>query len=76
MTDIPKDFTDALKAGGVAQFFSGCTGPHQREYLNWIVGAKRPETRLRRIAQAMKMLSARQAKEAACAKKKAKANSQ
>ena len=68
-SDLPKDFADALKASGLDEFFSDCTGPHRREYLNWIAGAKRPETRKKRIQQAMKMLSDKRAEEAARAKK-------
>jgi len=36
MDDTPKDFADALKAGGLDEFFSGCKGPHRREYVKWI----------------------------------------
>jgi uncharacterized protein YdeI (YjbR/CyaY-like superfamily) len=74
MADTPKDFAAALKAGGPDEFFSGCTGPHRREYLKWIGEAKRPETRTKRITHAVKMLSARQAEETARAKKNARAN--
>jgi len=70
MADIPKEFADALKASALDDFFRDCTGPHQREYLKWVAGAKRPETRTKRIAQAMKMLSAKQAEEAARAKQR------
>jgi uncharacterized protein YdeI (YjbR/CyaY-like superfamily) len=71
MTDIPKDFADALKESGLDEFFSGCTGPHRREYLNWIAGAKQPETRTKRINQAVKMLSDKCAEETARSKKNA-----
>lgn len=71
MADIPKDFAAALKENGLADFFTDCTGPHQREYLKWIGEAKRPETRIKRIAQAMKLISAKQTEEAARSKKKA-----
>ena len=74
MDDTPKDFAAALKAGGLDEFFSGCTGPHRREYLKWIGEAKRPETRTKRITQAVKLLSAKQAEETARSKKKARAN--
>jgi uncharacterized protein YdeI (YjbR/CyaY-like superfamily) len=57
MTDIPKDFSDALKKSGLDEFFSDCTAPHQREYLKWIAEAKRQETRKARIQKAVKMLS-------------------
>ena len=70
MADIPKEFAGALKISGLDEFFADYTGPHRREYLNWITGAKRPETRMKRIAQAVKMLSAKRAEEAARSKKK------
>ena len=56
---VPKDFAAALKAGGLDGFFAGCTNAHRREYLNWIQEAKRPETRNKRIALAVKMISAK-----------------
>lgn len=56
MAEIPSDFSDALRNAGLIDFFAGCTESHQREYLNWINEAKRPDTRIRRIRQAAKML--------------------
>ena len=70
MDAVPNDFENALKANGLDEFFSGCTGPHRREYLQWIQGAKRPETRAQRIQQAVKMISKKRAEEAARLKKK------
>jgi uncharacterized protein YdeI (YjbR/CyaY-like superfamily) len=71
MSAIPKDFTDALKQNGLHEFFMDCTGPHQREYLKWISEAKKPETRIARIAKAMKTISAKSREEAAKQKKRA-----
>ena len=71
MTDIPKDFSDALKERGLDEFFSDCTGSHQREYLKWITGAKRPETRKKRIHRAVKMLSDKRGEKIARSKKNA-----
>ena len=71
MTDIPQDFSEALQAGGLADFFAGCTVPHRREYLQWISGAKQPATRSKRIQQAVKMLAGKCAAETARARKKA-----
>ena len=68
---VPKDFAAALKKGGLDDFFAGCTDAHRREYLNWIKEAKRLETREKRIAQAMKMISAKSLEEAARLKRKA-----
>jgi uncharacterized protein YdeI (YjbR/CyaY-like superfamily) len=71
MTDIPKDFSDALKENGLDEFFSGSEGSHQQEYLKWITRAKRPETRKRRIQKAVKMLSAKRTEKTARSKKTA-----
>jgi uncharacterized protein YdeI (YjbR/CyaY-like superfamily) len=71
MNQIPEDLLAALKSGGLDEFFAGCTAAHQREYLKWIGEAKRPETRKQRIAQAVKMISAKSTAEAARTKKRA-----
>ena len=71
MSAIPKDFTDALKQNGPHEFFMDCTASHQREYLKWISEAKKPETRIARIAKAMKMIAAKRDQEVAKQKKRA-----
>jgi len=56
--EIPTDFHNALKASPAAGgFFKGLSYSHQREYVRWITGARRGETRQRRIAQAVEMLA-------------------
>ncbi len=65
MSDTPKDFSEALKAAGLDDFFTDCTGPHRREYLQWIAEAKRSETRQARIKKAVEMLFKKRAEEAA-----------
>jgi uncharacterized protein YdeI (YjbR/CyaY-like superfamily) len=69
MNSLPDDFANALKAGGLAEFFAECTTAHQREYLKWIGEAKRPITRQARISKAMQMLSEKRAHELARANK-------
>jgi uncharacterized protein YdeI (YjbR/CyaY-like superfamily) len=59
--DISADLAAALKQAGLAEFFRDCTPAHRREYVQWIVSAKRPETRASRIAQAVKMIAAKKA---------------
>ena len=71
MTDIPKDFSDALKENGLDEFFSGSAGSHQQEDLKWITGAKWPETRKRRVQKAVKMLSDKHAEKTDRSKKTA-----
>ena len=63
MNAIPPDFAEALKAGGLSGFFADCTKAHQREYLQWIAGTKRPETRQARISKAVEMLAGKKAGE-------------
>ena len=62
MPEIPRDFAEALQAAGLVAFFADCTAAHQREYLKWINEAKRPETRNKRIAQAVQMIAENQRK--------------
>ena len=50
---MPDDFAAELaKLQGARERFDGWAPSHRREYLEWIVEAKRPETRAKRIAQA------------------------
>ena len=65
MADIPRDFAGALKQGNVWEFFVDCTPAHQREYLKWINEAKKPETRQRRIEQAVERIAAKKKEEEA-----------
>ncbi len=70
MSDIPADFTAALKQNGLDAFFRDCTPSHQREYLKWIGKAKRPETRAKRIAGAVERIAKKRDEEAAKRKKR------
>ena len=63
MNEIPSEFAAALKAAGVEKFFAECTAAHRREYLKWIGEAKKPETRVARSQQAVKMLAAKRKQE-------------
>jgi uncharacterized protein YdeI (YjbR/CyaY-like superfamily) len=62
-TPLPDDLAEALRSAGLHDFFADCTAAHQNEYLKWINGANRPETRRTRIARAMKMIAAKRAEE-------------
>lgn len=54
----PADLIAALAAHPAAQAsFDGFPPGQQREYVDWVVEAKRPETRARRIAQAVEWLA-------------------
>jgi uncharacterized protein YdeI (YjbR/CyaY-like superfamily) len=54
---VPADFAAAMAASAPAgSTFESLAPSHRREYLEWITEAKRPETRARRIAQAIQWL--------------------
>ena len=52
----PSDFIKALKAAKLLERFKALSYSHQREHVEAIEDAKKPETRQRRIAGAVKML--------------------
>lgn len=55
---MPQDFTAALREAPKARAtFDALTDAQRREYLAWIVGAKRDETRAKRLATAVEWLS-------------------
>jgi Uncharacterized protein conserved in bacteria len=54
----PEDFTKALsKSKKAALLFAALSYPQQKEYVDWILGAKQDETRANRIEKTMQMLS-------------------
>ncbi len=57
---VPHDLQIALhddpEAGAV---FEALPYSHKREYVDWILEARRPETRARRIDEALRMISER-----------------
>ncbi len=51
---VPADLVAALRKSAKARAaFDGFPPSHRREYVEWITGAKRPETRARRVATAV-----------------------
>jgi uncharacterized protein YdeI (YjbR/CyaY-like superfamily) len=57
-TSVPKDLEDALRKNKKAWTNFGKFGPsHRKRYLTWIAAAKRPETRKRRIDEAVVLIS-------------------
>jgi uncharacterized protein YdeI (YjbR/CyaY-like superfamily) len=56
--EVPRDLARALSAAE-RRVFDGLAYTHRKEYVAWIEGAKRPETRARRIEQARKKLHPR-----------------
>ena len=59
VVEAPADFARALRANReAAALWKSLSYTHQREYAEHIEGAKRPETRRRRIEKAVEMLAA------------------
>ena len=55
---VPQDLEAALAANPAANtFFDGLAPSHRYEYLEWITGAKRDETRVKRINEAIGWLA-------------------
>jgi len=55
---VPKELAAALKKSArAAARFASLSPSHQRKYADWIAGAKREETRERRLARAMKQIT-------------------
>lgn len=58
---VPDDLAAALEGAPEAKaFFERLSYTHRREYVSWIEKAKRPETRTRRIGQAVEKLKDRE----------------
>lgn len=56
---VPQDFKALLATKpSIQQFFERLSYTHQKEYVNWIVEAKRSETRTRRMNKAIEMMKA------------------
>jgi hypothetical protein len=58
--DLPEALRAALEAdAAMAAAFEKLSYTRKKEFVQWVTGAKRPETQRRRMAQAMAMLRAR-----------------
>jgi uncharacterized protein YdeI (YjbR/CyaY-like superfamily) len=55
---VPDDLGTALEHAGLRESFAALSYSHQREYVQWIDEAKKPETRARRISQTIDRLRA------------------
>ncbi len=55
--EMPADLLEALEAAPQARaFFNQLSFTHQKEYVRWVMDAKRPETRLEHIRRTVLML--------------------
>jgi bifunctional DNA-binding transcriptional regulator/antitoxin component of YhaV-PrlF toxin-antitoxin module len=56
--EAPPDLREALeRSPGAAAAFARLANSHRKAYVDWIEEAKRPETRERRVAKAVEMIS-------------------
>jgi uncharacterized protein YdeI (YjbR/CyaY-like superfamily) len=57
IVEVPDDLAAAFAGDSEARaVFERLSFTHQREYVEWIAGAKREATRTRRVAQTLEML--------------------
>lgn len=58
---VPDDLKAAMASHpDIVAFFDKLSYTHQKEYVQWIEGAKKQETRARRIARALELMKAGQ----------------
>ena len=56
--EMPADMNEALEGNAAARAaFDGFPPSGRREYIEWVVEAKRPETRAKRLAQAVEWMA-------------------
>jgi hypothetical protein len=57
VVDVPPDLKRALAADAAARkTFDTLSHSHRKEHAQWVAGAKKPETRARRVARVLEML--------------------
>lgn len=54
--EVPDDFAKALKKSKLTDVFEKMSYTHRKEYVNSVLDAKKPETRLKRIEKALEMI--------------------
>lgn len=54
---VPAEALDALAARAAGGFSAGLPPSHRGAFVSWIEQAKKPDTRARRVAQAVAMLA-------------------
>ena len=57
--EIPADLAKALTENNLTEAFEKMSFTHQKEYVNSVTGAKKEETRIRRIEKVIEMIGAK-----------------
>jgi uncharacterized protein YdeI (YjbR/CyaY-like superfamily) len=56
---IDYDVKQALLVAGLLDYFENLAASHQKEYLNWILEAKKVDTKQKRITKTIEMLKSK-----------------
>lgn len=56
VVEVPADLMEAMLAANVKPFFDSLSFTHQKEYAQWILDAKKAETRQNRLEKAIEMM--------------------
>ena len=51
--EVPDDLRNAMADAGISDRFDALAPSHRKEYVRWITEAKRPETRAKRVEEAL-----------------------
>ncbi|MES2389860.1 MAG: YdeI/OmpD-associated family protein [Bacteroidota bacterium] len=54
---VPAEMQEILEAGGVNEKFNQLSYTHRKEYIEWVTGAKRPETKIKRLSELVAKVS-------------------
>jgi bifunctional DNA-binding transcriptional regulator/antitoxin component of YhaV-PrlF toxin-antitoxin module len=54
--EIPSEFAALMKKHGVRDFFDALSYTNRKEYVRWVTGAKKGETRAARLTKSIDML--------------------
>ena len=54
--EVPDDLAKAMADGGTTDAFAALAPSHRKEYVRWITEAKKPETRQKRIDEAVQKI--------------------
>lgn len=54
--EVPDDLAEAMATADVTDMFTELAPSHRKEYVRWITEAKRPETRAKRITEAVQKI--------------------
>ncbi|GAA4010842.1 hypothetical protein GCM10022408_23950 [Hymenobacter fastidiosus] len=55
--ELPEELERALRTAGTRSKFDALAYPYRREYVQWIERAKKPETRMRRVQEAVELIA-------------------